>query len=297
MGFLERLLGKPSKDVEKADSAPVAPAAPLMRSTRTAVGRVTVDIPDLVQLAGTTTNSKESAAALMRRHDPEDVGYLEFGGVAQREPDNRADPNAVAVFVEGERVGYLPGYIAAAVDLSDGGARAVQVQLFSQLLERGIRVEAWAWLGEGAPEWRWSESERPPMSRGAKRTAKHRQTDDMVRDALTNGGERAAQFEAGTVDGIHYLQTVEPIKQLKRDGRLEEALKLCYTAIAGAENSARREGVSPAPFYTEQAAIILRKLGRRNEEIAVLRRYVDACPPRYSQNSLKDRLDKLETHP
>lgn len=54
-----------------------------------------------------------------------------------REPDNRVDPNAVAVFVESEQVGYLPGDVAAAVDLSDGGARAVQVQRFSQRLERG----------------------------------------------------------------------------------------------------------------------------------------------------------------
>lgn len=137
MGFLERLLGKPSKDVEKAHSAP---AAPVLRSTRAGVSRVTVGMPDLVQLAGTTTNSKESAAALMRRHDPDDLGYLEFGGVAQREPDNRVDPNAVAVFVEGERVGYLPGYVAAAVDLSDSGARAGRFQGPSATPFRGSRL-------------------------------------------------------------------------------------------------------------------------------------------------------------
>jgi hypothetical protein len=115
----------------------------------------------------------------------------------------------------------------------------------------------------------------------------------MVQEALAAGGSRAAQFRAGMVNGVHYLQLVEPIKQLKREGRLEEALVLCYKAITGAENSARTEGMSPAPAYTRHAAIILRKLKRRDEEIAVLQRYVDACPPHQRETSLKERLDAL----
>lgn len=46
----------------------------------------------------------------------------------------------------------------------------------------------------------------------------------MVREALQGGGERATRFKRGMVDGVHYLELVEPIKQLKREGRLEEAL-------------------------------------------------------------------------
>lgn len=285
MGFLRRLFDKPSKSSEVAVAVPEKPQA--------LVSRIAREIPDLVQLAGTTTNSKQSIAALVKRRDPHDTGYLELDGALQREPDNPVDPDAIAVHVEGERVGYLPGYVAAAVDLSEAGSRLVRVQLFTQLLERGLRVEVWAWLGEGTPQWRWSEAERPPLSQGAKVAAKHRQTDAMVESALAGGGERAEQFRAGTVNGIHYLQTIEPIKQLKREGRLEEALTLCLTAIEGAENAARRDKTSPPPFYTEQAAIVLRKLGRRDEEIEVLRRYVSACPPKYRDNSLKARLDKL----
>jgi hypothetical protein len=85
---------------------------------------------------------------------------------------------------------------------------------------------------------------------------------------------------------------VEPIKQLKRDGRLDDALVLCYAAIQGAE--APREGRDPAPWYTEQAAIIRRKLRQRDEEIAVLRRWVAVCPAERREGSrIKDRLDKL----
>lgn len=282
MGFLSRLLKRPeppSTDVEsRADSGEVR---------RPGV------VPDLVQLSGTMTVAKATMAAYVARADPEDTGYIEAEGVVQREPDNPVDPDAVTVLLEGERVGYLPGYVGKVLDLSESGARTVRVQVFTQLLEKGLRVEAWAWLGAGSPVWQWSEQRRPPMSTGAKRTAEHRQRDQMVKDALAGGGERAAQFEAGMAGGVHYLQTVEPIKQLKREGRYDEALALCYVAIEGAETAAQRDRVSPPPFYTEQAAIILRKLGRRDEEIAILRRFLRACPPRYRDNSMKTRLDKL----
>lgn len=285
MGFLKKLFSKSETVVQRP--ADVAKVRTRVEVTMTAV------VPDLVQLAGTTTTSKESIGALVKRRDPRDTGYLEIGGVLQREPGNKVDPDAVAVLVEGERVGYLPGYVAKSLDLSESGARTVPVQIFTQLLERGLRVEAWAWLGEGSPRWQWSDAKRPPLSQGAKIAARHNQTDSMVKSALAGGGERAEQFQAGMVDGMHYLQAVEPIKQLKREGRLEEALALCYTAIEGAENAARLEKTSPPPFYTEQAAIVHRKLGQRDEEIAVLRRYVKACPPKHRQGPLKERLDKL----
>lgn len=90
----------------------------------------------------------------------------------------------------------------------------------------------------------------------------------------------------------HYLETVEPIKQLKREGRLDEALVLCYGAIAAAEHA--RDGREPAPWYTEQAAIIHRKLGQRAEEEAVLRRWLSSCPPdRKSGSRIQRRLDSL----
>lgn len=253
----------------------------------------TLSMPDLVKLAGTTTGAKQGITALAQRLDPDDVGYLEVDGVIQREPENPVDPFAVIVLVQGERIGYLPGYIAKHVDLSVDGAREVRVQIFTQLFAEGLRSEAWAWLGSGAPTWDWSESTRPPMSTTAKIVAKQRGTDYMVTDALAGGGERAKSFTAGMVDGVHYLQLVEPIKALKREGRLEEALVLCYKAIEGAEKAARREKTSPPPAYTEHAAIIHRKLKQRAQEIAVLQRYVDACPPRYRDSSIKARLDKL----
>lgn len=114
----------------------------------------------------------------------------------------------------------------------------------------------------------------------------------MVDEALGEGGERAEQFKRGMVGRLHYLETVEPIQQFKREGRLTEALALCYGAIAAAEND--RDGREPAPWYTEQAAIIHRKLGQRAEEEAVLRRWLEHCPAdRRSGSKVQERLDKL----
>jgi hypothetical protein len=252
------------------------------------------DQPSLVKLAGTTTFAKDAVASLARRYGVEAGGYLELDGVLQREPENPADPSAVAVHVEGERVGYLPGYIARAVDLSQSGARSVNVQIFTEVVAKGLRGEAWAWLGVGAPQWEWSKGNRPPMSSRAKAGAHHADVTEMVTDALEGGGDRAAQFTAGMVNGIHYLQLIEPIKELKRDGRLEEALTLCYAAIEGAEASAARERLEPAPWYTEQAAIIHRKLGQRDEELAVLERWLKACPSdRRDGSRIQERLAKL----
>lgn len=281
VGFLQRLFGRADASNAKR---PEPKSAAAIRSGM---------MSDLVKLAGTTTSGKAAITALAAQLDPTDDGYFECRGVLQRERNNPADPAAVAVVVEGERVGYLPGYLAKTIDLPTGTARAVHLQVFTQLLERGLRAEAWAWLGKGPAQWEWSAQRRPPLSTDAKRLAEHSERDKMVKEALSSGGERAEQFRAGMSDGIHYLQTVEPIKQLKREGRLEEALKLCYLAIEGAEQAAKREKLQPAPFYTEQAAIVHRKLGQRHEEIAVLRRYVAACPPRYRDNALKARLDKL----
>lgn len=284
MGLLDRLRGRPSAPPAKQA------ATPRLRVEVTVTG---ASIPPLVKLSGTTTFAKEAIAALAARHGVEDNGYLEVDGVLQREPDNAADPRAVAVHAEGERIAYLPGFVAALLDLSDSGAREVPVQIFTELLPKGLRAEAWAWLGEGRPQWEFTRDHRPPMSSGAKARAHQESVTQMVESALAGGGQRADQFASGMVNGVHYLQLVEPIKQLKREGRLDEALTLCYAAIEGAESSAARDHLEPAPWYTEQAAIIHRKLGQREEEIAVLERWIRACPPERRGGGIQERLDKL----
>jgi hypothetical protein len=286
MGFIDRLFGRRKN----------GPAGASGRNELVDGGHRNEPVDDAVEgftvLAGTTTTCRDAILALVARHGVGDAGHLELSGSLQREPGNPADPNAVAVMVEGERVGYLPGHVIDVADLPTIGSLAVRVQIFTEMRPKGLRAEAWAWLGNKPPQWEWSATNRPPMSSKAKAMASHDGSREMVRDALADGGARAQEFKRGMVNGVHYLELVEPIKQLKRENRLEEALELCFAAIQGAEAS--RAGREPAPFYTEQAAIILRKLGRRNEEIAVLQRWLKLCPPERRDGSrIGERLAKL----
>ena len=235
-----------------------------------------------VEVAGTTTFTKTAVLALADRYRLPERGYLETDAWLQREPENPIDAHAVAIVVDGETVGNLPSYLARALPLPAGISREVFYQLHVLGGEKWA-AKAFVWLGPGKPQWTYTADDPPPLTSRDRTLAKARQQSDMVREALEIGGEKAAQFHRGMYQGVHYLQLVEPIKQLKRENRLEEALALCYQAIRGAEQD--REGREPAPWYTEQAAIVHRKLGQHQEEIAVLERWLNLAPSALRRNS------------
>lgn len=294
MGIFQRLIGSLST---ASDQSRDSRDAHTTDERETVPGRVRVDLSfgaeqDLVKLTGTTTFAKDAMASLAARHKLADGGHLEIDGALHREPENPADPMAVAALVEGEKIGYLPSYLARELELPRRTSRRVKVQIFTEVVAKGLRAEAWAWLGEGSPKWLYSATDRPPMSFQAKNAARQTGRRVIVAEAIAEGGSRADSFRAGMVDGVHYLELVEPIKALKREGRLEEALVLCYKAIEGAEGD--RDGREPAPAYTEHAAIIHRKLGQKDEEVAVLERWLRLCPASQRDGSrIGLRLAKL----
>lgn len=254
------------------------------------VGLVVPDLSEPVEMTGSTTVGAEALGALYLSCGQPDGGLLEQGGSLVPEPDNPADANAVAIHIDEVLVGYLPGYVAAR--MSRNQALECQVQLWAAPTQKGLRVRGWVVAGSSQVEWPHSVTNPPAVTVEERRNENVSSTSRMVDLALGRGGDRAEQFKKGMVGGLHYLETVEPIKQLKREGRLTEALALCYGAIGAAENS--REGREPAPWYTEQAAIVHRKLGQRAEEEAVLRRWLDYCPSeRRDGSSVQQRLDKL----
>lgn len=245
-----------------------------------------------LEVAGTTTFANTAVAALADRKGLGERGYFEGQALLQRDPRNPADPRAVDVLVDGEKVGCLPSYAAKNFPMPAGASQPVTYQLHV-LREQRLLAKAYVWLSPGEPEWVHSRENPPALTSRERSNESHEQKTTMVREALQEGGARATQFRSGMVDGVHYLELVEPIKQLKREGRLNEALVLCYKAIQGAENDAR--GGMPAPGYTEQAAIIHRKLGQKAEEIAVLKRWLARCPKEHRAGSrIGERLDKLE---
>lgn len=275
----------------KASPTPVARADGDTEQPNIAL-RVSLQFHPCLEVAGTTTFAKDSVAALADREGLRERGYYESKAQLQREPDNPVDPQAVAIFVDGEKIGCLPSYAAKDLALPAGASEPVRYQLHV-LRDKKLLAKAYVWLGEGEPEWLFTAQNPPALTSMERINSSHAEKTAMVRDALQGGGERALQFRRGMVDGVHYLELVEPIKQLKREGRLEEALSLCYNAIEAAEGDAG--GREPAPWYTEQAAIVHRKLGQRPDEIAVLKRWLARCPKAHREGSrIGERLAKLE---
>jgi hypothetical protein len=253
---------------------------------------MSLGLNECLEVAGTTTFTRDAVVALADRHYLGTRGYYEGPAQLQREPDNRADRNAVAVVVEGEKVGYLPSPANRGMGLKPGASAPAIYQLHT-LRDTKLKAKAFVWLGDGQPEWDHTEDNPPGLTTAERAIEAHRETNSMVQEALAGGGTRAAQYKQGMVDGVHYLELIEPIKQLKRDGRLDEALVLCYKAIQGAERNAG--GREPAPWYTEQAAIIHRKLKQKDEEIAVLKRWLAKCPKALRNGSpIAKRLAKFE---
>lgn len=103
-----------------------------------------------------------------------------------------------------------------------------------------------------------------------------------------------AKHRAGRVRGQHFTQWPDTIRQMKRDGHREEALKLLIECIDAAERD--HSGRAPAPWYTEQAAIVFRQMGRLDAEVAILERWVSACPKQFrsSTNKIEERLAKAQ---
>lgn len=246
-----------------------------------------------VRMSGTTTFGAAAAAAAFQSRGLFTGGLLKVPGQLVPEPGNVADPNAVAVHVEGDKVGYLPGYVADQIALQPAEVLDCQVQMWAADDRGKLRVIGWVAYGTGPVAWPHTAQTPPAVTVAEQRAERAAATTDMVDQGLTSTDPgRAEQFKRGMVGRYHYLETVEPIQQLKREGRLQEALDLCYGAISAAE--ADREGREPAPWYTEQAAIIHRKRGERDLEVAVLRRWVELCPPeRRAGAKIAQRLAKL----
>ena len=99
--------------------------------------------------------------------------------------------------------------------------------------------------------------------------------------------------EAGSIDGLHFTEYVEQIRQFKREKRHQEAIELLLRIVDATESQSRVDGLGVAPWYYEQLAIIYRKEKRFADEVAILERY-EAQPKAQGANPrvLVDRLVK-----
>jgi tetratricopeptide (TPR) repeat protein len=103
---------------------------------------------------------------------------------------------------------------------------------------------------------------------------------------LPNGGFRIeSDREALSVRGVPYWEAEEPIRQLKREGRLDDAVAYLLEIVEHLERydrewTGRRPPVSPIPpWYYSQLATIYRKQKRYSDEIAIIARFIALKPP------------------
>ena len=129
---------------------------------------------------------------------------------------------------------------------------------------------------------------------------------------------------AGNVRGRHFTTYADEVKQLKRSGDNLAAITLIYECIDAAEAQTRQEteddiwraeqatvpgsfaramlegghaptvlGGNVPPGWYEMAAVIHRKAGDREAEIAVLERYIAQTRRLHPDNKIATRLRKL----
>lgn len=252
--------------------------------------------PLLMHVAGTNGLGRDGCRRVAERRQISPRGYVEAVAEIEFAPDAVGDRRfyPLDVYVDDEWIGCLHAAALDAVDSAADGIRSVPVQIFTEAAGRGLRAEVWVWLGRGTAAWVWAVDRRPPMTLSERAVARQRDAERLVRDAVSVPGTRGEHFRAGIVNGRHYLELVEPIRGLKREGRLEEALGLCYQAMEGVEAAARAGAIPLPSWYAQQAGIILRKLHRYDEEVAVLEGWLEMCPPDMRDGSTIDtRLKNL----
>jgi hypothetical protein len=241
-------------------------------------------------VAGTTTFAKDAVQALANRHRLAERDIFETPAVLRRYPEF---DNAVTVLVDGVKMGALSRGTSQAMTMTLGDERQVDYQLHVLRTEKKLEALAHVWLGPGEPEWEYTRDNPAPLTTAERAATSQREITETISARLQNVLD-APEITAGMVKGYHYVELAEPIKQLKRDGRLQDALTLSYVAIEAAENEARQSGREPAPAYTLHAAIVHRKLGQHEEERAVLERWIAATPEeRRAGSKVVERLNKL----
>jgi hypothetical protein len=87
--------------------------------------RVSMHLNQCEEVAGSTTFAKDAVAALTDRKGVGERDYYEDKTQLQQDPENPSDPQAVAVLVDGEKVGCLPAYAAKHVDLPVGASARI----------------------------------------------------------------------------------------------------------------------------------------------------------------------------
>jgi len=110
--------------------------------------------------------------------------------------------------------------------------------------------------------------------------------------------EEREKKQAGSINGKHYTEYVDLVRELKREKKHQEAIDLLLKLIDAVEREAKLDKSYGgdgfcAPGYYKQLAIIYRKEKRYSEEVAILERLQKQN--NYLDESALKRLKKAKT--
>ena len=118
---------------------------------------------------------------------------------------------------------------------------------------------------------------------------------DKIADDFNSGKNHIR--DTGSVNGKHYTDSVEEVKQLKREGRIKEAIAILLSSVDATEKESKFAGPDwgVAPWYYEQLAILYRKEKQYQKEVEILERYAgQPKAPGAGSQKLATRLEKAK---
>nr|WP_237002413.1 HIRAN domain-containing protein [Gordonia liuliyuniae] len=218
-----------------------------------------------------------------------------LGGVIWRDAElvaeqaNPHDRNAVAVVIDGHKVGHVPAELAPTIQPTV--LRAAKRHESTHVAARIWAIyEDATWSarvtlspsGDPEPEWRYVDEAHWPGRMSPDGT--ERLTDAGLRRQLE------AHYAARLVRGRDFDDYRPDIAQARVDQDNALALSVLDDCIDAAERAAAVLLARPASWPTEQAAIVYRSLKDYDAEVAVLERFVAACPDNMATKSVQTRL-------
>lgn len=90
----------------------------------------------------------------------------------------------------------------------------------------------------------------------------------------------------------NYYDATEDIKELKREGKHDEAEELLLWCIKTAEKE-RKRNQQPPPWYYKHLGIVYRKENRYEDEVEILQQYVTKCQ-RVRETPRQDLVERLQ---
>lgn len=118
---------------------------------------------------------------------------------------------------------------------------------------------------------------------------------DAAKDLLAWNERTEAAKAAGAVDGRHYSDYTEAVRELERQGREDDAVRLLLRLVEAAESQNAVDDAGIPGWSYGRLAIIYRKQKDYAAEVAILKRFSLQKPaPGPAQEKLLDRLPKAQ---